>query len=280
MEYSSKKIKAFTLAEIMVVFMIIAVIATATIGIQKSRKNYVTKFSYYATFTNIKTMVAELIADGCDISKDTGCGSTAKLLPTNGHETSGPAINLGFCDRLIEMINVIGNPNCSLTGTITPNFVTTNGVRWFNFGSSPTYLDLASNPSYVVGTGTEYDKEVYTVYADINGTKGNSTINTDLMKFYITRDGNTVIPAEDSIGGIDQNYLSASVRYQLGTKYVWPLQHVTFKEAACSGGTGKIIPAIFNTKFNYCTSGVTIDAPTSATCATEKCEVYEIKPGF
>lgn len=287
LESSSARRFAFTLAEIAVVFMIIAVIAAATIGIQKSRLNYVTKFMDYAALTNLKTIVAELISAGCDTTKDTGCGTTIKLLPTHGHETAGPAINLGLCDRTIELINVVGTTDCSQTAndgtnfaTAIPNFTTTNGAKWFNFGSNPTYI--GSIPGYILGTGTDYVNEVYTIYVDIDGTKGKSTFNTDIMKFYINRTGTTIVPAQNSVGANSQNYLSTSVRYQVGTNYVYPLQRETFRNAACSadGGTHNIIPVAFNTTYSYCTAGVTIDAPTLATCAGQSCEVYAIKPGF
>lgn len=55
--------KAFTLAELAVVFVIIALIAVAGIKITKSRTNHVNKYMSYAAFTNLKQGMGELIAD-------------------------------------------------------------------------------------------------------------------------------------------------------------------------------------------------------------------------
>ena len=55
--------KAFTLAEIAIVFVIIALIAVAGIKITKSRTNHVNKYMSYAAFTNLKQGMGELIAD-------------------------------------------------------------------------------------------------------------------------------------------------------------------------------------------------------------------------
>ena len=52
---------AFTLAEIMIAFAIIAVVSASTIGIQKSKPGYVDKFMYYAAFQNVQDMVSSMI---------------------------------------------------------------------------------------------------------------------------------------------------------------------------------------------------------------------------
>lgn len=54
------KQKGFTVAEIMVVVMIIAVVASATVGIAKLKTDYSTKFMSYAAMKNITQLVTEM----------------------------------------------------------------------------------------------------------------------------------------------------------------------------------------------------------------------------
>ncbi len=63
MNMDLKTKKAFTLAEIAVVFVIIALIAVVGIKITKSGTNLVNKYMSYAAFTNLKDGIGELIAD-------------------------------------------------------------------------------------------------------------------------------------------------------------------------------------------------------------------------
>jgi len=284
MENISKETKAFTLAEIMVGLTIVAIVAITTIGIQKSRTDYANKFMYYAALNNTQSIVNELISNGCDTSKDTGCG-VSKLLPTHGHEDSGPAKDLGFCDKLTDMMNTVGPTDCSQIAddstnfnTTTPNFSTTNGMRYFNLGSNPNYI--GSIPSYSVGTGNDYDNEIYTAYVDIDGAdKGKNTLNTDIMKFYISRDGLIILPAQDSTGANDTKYITASVNYKDSSgQDVLVLPNLSYREAACTadGGKGQVVStALKSAPFNYC-AGFEVNA----TCAGQKCKVNSKKPGF
>ena len=63
MNMDLKTKKAFTLAEIAVVFVIIALIAVVGIKITKSGTNLTNKYMSYAAFTNLKDGIGELIAD-------------------------------------------------------------------------------------------------------------------------------------------------------------------------------------------------------------------------
>jgi len=77
MENNYKETKAFTLAEIMVVVTIVAVVAASTVGIQKIKTDYVNKFMYYAAFTNLKLAASEMIAEGSDSTSGSTSGSTS-----------------------------------------------------------------------------------------------------------------------------------------------------------------------------------------------------------
>ncbi|MEI8129437.1 MAG: DUF1566 domain-containing protein [bacterium] len=63
MNMDLKTKKAFTLVEIAVVFVIIALIAVVGIKITKSGTNLTNKYMSYAAFTNLKDGIGELIAD-------------------------------------------------------------------------------------------------------------------------------------------------------------------------------------------------------------------------
>lgn len=168
MKISWKKIAAFTLSEIMVVLFVISVIALATYKISASRTDYVYKYMHAAALRNLKRGVGEIIADGT-----TSAGVTTKTLPTDGPT---------FCAKFAELANTVGTINCSqiidavnpVFDLTTANFIGSNGIRFFNFGSNP------------VGTAPN---QVYKVYVDIDGAKGSSTLNKDVWPFCISMKG-------------------------------------------------------------------------------------------
>lgn len=141
---------AFTLAELGIVFLIISIVVIATIKISGSKKDYEKEAMYYSTYTNLKAAVAEMLSQGCNSSNTTTC-PTQKALPnvahtaTNANGTnSDGSVGDGFCDRLANNFNTIGTVDCTIKtlngGTFNKaaaNFITTNSLRFFNFGSDP-----------------------------------------------------------------------------------------------------------------------------------------------
>jgi len=205
---------------------------------------------------------------------------TAKALPDVGNRndkaTYPDGSHDGLCQRFAEVINTIGTINCSLTSTdagpfnsSTANFTTNNGQMFFNFGSNPSY----GEGTYVFDTPAD---DVYTIYIDIDGAKGNGVLNKDILKFYITRDG-TILPDQTSASATNKNYVSATVRYKDGLLYTTLLKSLTYKEAACNAdGKKDVVPSVLST---YC-NGVTIDATTAPCRADKSCEAYINRPGF
>lgn len=259
-----KKVKAFTLAEVAITLMVLALIASATIKITKSRSTqYLNSFMYYSAFTNLQKGIEELVAVGCDngtAPNDLTKGYCAAQysLPINGHN----ADSRGLCDRLVtEEFNTAGTVDCTRTissetgqfDTAHANFITTNGMRFFNFASN-----AAGGPPIF-----------YTVYIDIDGPKRNSVLNEDVMKFKVFTNG-TFLPFIDSNGGNLTSYLSASVRYkdENGVRN-WPKISVSYKEAACTAGKAQPIDS------GYCGS-YTADSR----CSTYICELLINKPEF
>lgn len=271
-----KKLRAFTLAEMAVVFMILGLIATATFKITKSNSTYyLNKFMYYAAFNNLQKGVEELVAVGCSTADLNATPSpyctTPYSLPVIGHNGT----SRGLCDRLAEEeFNTIGSVACNQAAslddntdfkTTTPNFTTTNGMRFFNFGSTPA------------GTSDPLVK-LFTVYIDIDGPKRNSVLNEDVMKFNVYTNG-VVLPDYDSIGANDPNYLSASVKYweTATNKYEELLTSVSYREAYCKA---KLVPSISTT---YCTapsSYPTYTADPKCPNNNYECKVTINQPGF
>lgn len=270
-----KKIKAFTLAEVAIVVMILALIASVTIKITKSRSNhYLNSFMSYSAFTSLQSGMEELVATGCSDndyqimipSPPHPYCATKYSLPLNGHTTD----SRGLCDRLLdEEVNTVGTFDCfrtisSETGqfdTAHTNFTTTNGMSFLNFGS--------------IASGTPL---LYTVYVDIDGPRRNSVLNEDVVKFNIYTNG-VVLPAPDSIAATDVEYLSASVRYwdSAANKYQSPKVSVSYREAACTANKAQ------STDGNYCgTLGDPTYVPADAICSDgiHDCEVILNKPEF
>lgn len=181
-----------------------------------------------------------------------------------------------LCNELSNLLNTVGTVDCSKTitgapGTFTSanaNFTTTNGMRFFNFGSTPA------------GTSDPLVK-LFTVYIDIDGPKRNSVLNEDVMKFNLYTNG-VVLPDYDSIGANDPNYLSASVKYweTATNKYEELLTSVSYREAYCKA---KLVPSITTTYCNVSPPSY----PTKTYAADPKCpnNNYECKvtinqPGF
>ncbi len=133
----------------------------------------------------------------------------------------------GLCEKLTEAINTTGDVDCSLTATAasnfktaTPNFVTANGIRYFNLGSS---ADVNG---------------IYTIYVDIDGSKRNGVLNEDVLAFNIYQNG-CVIPEKTSMAANSTNYITAVIQYKNSSgATVRPLQGVSYREALCKAGRG------------------------------------------
>lgn len=275
MKVKYKKKRAFTLAEVMITFSVMAIVILASSKIIKSQNNYDLKLMTYAAFTDLQQAIGDLMADGCTTTAVTGdvakgyC-SAQKAIPLIGTN----ADSRGLCDRLLTEVNTAGTNNCSataVTNTATSftaanyatflNFKLTNGLKIFNLNNTVT----STTP--------------YTIYVDVNGEKGKGVLGTDVVAFYIATDG-SVFPyylasnASASIAATSTDYLSASVRYVDATgKENWLYRGVTYYYAQCyAKGT---YPSTTSS------SGIACTTPTKAvTCNTSTCEVILDKPGF
>lgn len=262
MNKQKQRQKGFTLAEMMIVITIIAIVSVITIRIQKSRTYYETRFMTYSAYMNLKRAAGELLADGYELSPSTGI---IKSLPTIANKAAADAsYPIGLCQRITDIMNISGSANCTPTandGTnfnaATANFITTNGQRFYNFGGSPGYPTA----------------NVYTVYVDINGSKsGGGVLYKDVIKFTINTNG-TVLPVHTAVvanqtAADNPNYMTASVKYtDTSGNVIVVSSGVDFYTATCDA-TGS---------YNG-TSCAT--AKYTTTCASNPCEVYINKPGY
>lgn len=182
----NKKVAAFTLAEIIIVLVITAIVSVITIKILASRNNYVYRYAYNASLRVLRMSIGNLIADGTPdpSSPDPAHPNLMKRLPS----VATDAQKDGFCDRMAELLNTIGDVHCErkydtlrnpYLASAKPfaadqaNFILSNGMRFFNMGANPNH-------------------NLYTIYIDIDGARGNGTLhndtsnpNGDVYPFYI-----------------------------------------------------------------------------------------------
>lgn len=170
MKISCKQKSGFTLMEIIATFVFIFVISVLIMMIELSRINYILDQKKDISFRDVKNVVGTIISSGY-IDED---GLLLKQIPPIGHTDD----KRGFCDRMAVLLQARGTVDCTapLVTDFGPfdiasmNFQTASGIRYFN-------LALRTNKNY------------YTVYADLNGEKGKEQLGKDIIKYYVTLDG-------------------------------------------------------------------------------------------
>lgn len=277
MKKNYKKI-AFTIAEILMALGISAVIAVIFFkNVKTANTHYANSLGAYSAFKNLETVANDLATNpGCssaDLAQTpTPYCVTAKSLPSFGHSSSNTR---GFCDRLVnEEFNTTGAVNCDQTAigaisdatdfkTATPNFVTTNGMRFFNVGALPT-----ATISDAVG--------YYSIYVDIDGTKRNGKLNEDVIKFLVLAADGSVIPDASSIAANNIDYLSASAWYNDGTKDVYVFSSVPYRQAACAASSLSIPNPFPFIGTDYCSTSPS--QPQASACNSHSCSFDYAKP--
>lgn len=260
-----KKIRAFTLAEVTVVLVIIGLIATLMIKYGNKKANYyVNKYMSYAALTTLQNGVTEMLVQGC-LPTDLVialppsapmpiCAVPTGVIPEIANDI---VANRGFCNRLSDMFNITGSPDCTAIAndgtnfaTATPNFVTANGLKFFNLGTDSMGI-------------------FYTVYIDIDGSRNKGELNKDVMKFTVNVNG-TVLPSFDSQIATNPNYLTASVRYpiQNSPNFQYVATGVNYLTAVCDAKG-----AYFGTACSAASTAIY-----NSNCLNNNCEVVINKP--
>lgn len=218
------------------------------------------KAAAWADYLNLKA-----ISDALLITLGAEEHIAKKELPLLGYAVDTNGVGTGFCNITSDLINSIGTVDCQRTTTnvfndSTVNFKASNGSRFYNFGAKPI-----DDPDHIADPQNgDPTKQKYTIYVDVDGSRGKSILNKDVFQFTIDRTGK-VLPEKSSPLATDSNVLSASVKYQtvdatgkVTTKILE--SGVSIKEAACKSG--------YTTDATYC-GGITTDTnclSTNSTC--------------
>ena len=203
-----------------------------------------------------------------------------------------PRKGMNFCKLFERHANIMsGSDVCSgsviSSGTTdfsnkSPDITLRNGLLIYNMHSDAGAISmLANNTQGGVYDGVPNTNEWgYTVYVDIDGSKGDSQLWIDVYPFYITLSGK-IIPAYDtsnsnSSGGDSVRHLQVSAEnenYASGRRRTkWLARSVSFKEGACiTGYVGDATP--------YCKTGTSFTkAGECTTNYNSMCRVKQIQP--
>lgn len=161
--------KGFSLMEVLVALVIIGVVIATVTPIIAPILSENTKALYKSGFKTVETVVSELVSD-------------ISLYPA-GNFYNGTTANY-FCTNFSDKVNTIGTITCTSGSTIpdSPNFITTNGMRWYDMRS-------------------QFATQNITLYVDVNGEKSpNSSTgsNADILRVMITQTGKVTAPVSSN----------------------------------------------------------------------------------
>ena len=225
--------KAFTLAEALIVFIIIGIVASVGVSTVKPwEKAY--KYAYSRMYnalsvTMFNYMTTQAVSDADAFPANSGelCCALIEYMNTAGNKVyAGGSIKQDACDKLNGKFNPGNLHTCSkadLAKDPTPDkFETDNiGIKMLKFSNS-SYMWFASNnklpftATFPDSLGTETTFKYYIVFVDLNGNRRPNTpqwtnnISPDIVAFAIT-DKYYILPL--GYPQFDTKYLSAHVMY-------------------------------------------------------------------
>ena len=178
--------KGFSLAEIILVIIIMGVIVSLSVSTLSKTGTNTVRLSFKSAFKIVESIVSEKTAD-------------FDLFPSGTLDNSISGGNYKLCQAFWDSLNTLtvsGDVGCasgaSSVVTGSPNFVTTNGMRWYGF--EDTFSGLPAK---------------ITVKVDVNGSgKGPNTDDTgnpdrDILRVYIYKSGKVETPS----GGVEESYI-------------------------------------------------------------------------
>ena len=237
-----KKFKAFTLAEILIVFVIIGIIATVGVNTVKPWEKAL-KYSYSRIYNALALATYNAVVNGPRAEHSFPDGLAGSTTENQGPEK--------FCQDLAYFMNNVethcGNPpitkaegNYKVFDTTTPHIILSNGVKlWIGAPNS--------NHAYIQEIPLDNNKNslkdtiiYYIVYADLTGDrKPNSPIwserkAADVVAFAVTNHF-VVVPLGYPV--VDKRYLVAHVmrpisNEETGDDEEIPTDPMSFYEAA------------------------------------------------
>ncbi len=254
MSINNRKNKAFTVAEVMITLVILSIICLLWIkDVQLKKEKYYNNFFSYSSLDNLVKSTDIILHEGCTSADVTNgvCTSEINNLP----QVAYYAGERGFCNRMADLFNTIGPVICNPTEisgstsnfvTYTPNFISSNGMKFYNFHVNPI-----SNK--------------YTVYVDIDGNQRDSVLNEDILEFIINING-TMLPSPTSSIATNKEYLAASIRYY-NSGYSWADEDVTYYKAVCD-------------KYGNYDGVACSNSIYTSICSVHLCEIIVKKPSF
>ena len=173
--------KAYTLSEVLVVLLVLGIIAAfiipAVMRTAPDRSALLYKKSFYSMQEATEKMINNQNMYPIGATGEAG----QQINPTEGNFADFDKKK--FCENLANTFNVLETaspktPNCENVGADgAPNFYTTNGVAWYNFGGSDAFGE--SVVIKVSCAGTEYRIKVWKdgrVTTDSDWTKENTIL--------------------------------------------------------------------------------------------------------
>lgn len=191
--------KAFTLVETLISMVVIGIIAAILIPMLSASSPQKERVMYKKAVYSMQEALSTALND-IGYSED---------VPNEGIQGTGESYWAGvdaqkFCNSVASAMSTMGSVDCSSAGDKdAPNFVTSNGIKWWGLGG--TAVTKAN------------DK---TIYVDVNGSAGPGTPGVDILKLNVKYDGRVVTPISsttDATTGTDwsteNGYLSDSTKF-------------------------------------------------------------------
>lgn len=258
------KHKAFTLAEILIMVTIIAIITVLMIQTTKNLKiGY--KTLYYFTLKNVQKAAGELASNSnnalLDVDDDTFCNKLVGIFNTVGYESS--------CGPRYQGSN-LASPFAGLSESMldNPTFVITNGQRFYisNRNEQPTGLG-------------------YRVFAvDLNGKGSPNAFDKDIVSFAVF-DNAEVIPLGIAADNTDYLVVNVKVLSKTTAKQTNPSflfdntgnKFFSYRHGICAAGYSTSFADYCDAKAGFLHSYYTDDKCLSSNELTF-CQVNYIKP--
>ena len=250
--------KAFTLSEVFIAMVVIAIVGTVCISFLKNRNDYSREYMYYSTYQNL-VKVMDTIMDGpydtVETLNDT-YPNPIWLTSCNGAicmKLKTPNDNMNLCTLLKDKLNF-----ASFTDEVKCEGKLANGIEFIHNvtgtvnNSQTTFTNSSYSTSSFDDVSARIGEDAYTIVVDIDGTgNGKDQAFYDIMPFYITQTGK-VIPLWGAVAafrGYKANtydaaanpaLMSFDVVYNYGGSNILKIlsggKSVSFPVAACLAG--------------------------------------------
>ncbi len=179
--------KGFTLSESLISIAIIGVISAILIPILNNVTPDQDRVLYKKAMYTMQNAVATAIND-----------NTIPSSNTSAYWAGDEVTATDFCTNISNTMNVVGSVNCSITGDASnPNFVATNGSKWWGLGNHKFTTSGANQTA--------------DVYVDVNGNGGDNTVGVDQLRIRVAHDGRITT---DPTWTTENDYLSDAIKFQ------------------------------------------------------------------